>query len=359
MTHPAPEPVGDPNVFFGQPIIAVAVLTILLSTFTAGLRVWSRAVILRIFALEDWFLLLGWFCATVFSAGNLAQLQTGLGRTLSKLSPGTLTIFLKLAWSMNIIYAVALTSVKISILCLYLRALRYSYVTVATKALLVIVILTHMWIIASLFTVCVPLEAFWDRTKYKYGSTYCHTFDVYWSHAGINIVTDFLIFMLPLTVLRKVRIPKRQQIALGGVFVLAFLVCIISLVRTLQFIHGLDGPTDRGTVIKACWTMAEVHITVICACLTTINPVLSRWFPRLWSVESDQTTKEEGQGVDTIGHARRHRGGTEDTELSWASRMRTSESKSERSSTVRGRPASVELAVVTEPKDSYRPLGSH
>ncbi|KAK0609239.1 hypothetical protein B0T14DRAFT_532057 [Immersiella caudata] len=274
MTHPAPEPVGDPNVFFGQPIIAVAVLTILLSTFTAGLRVWSRAVILRIFALEDWFS-----------------------------PPG--------------------------------------------MALLVIVILTHMWIIASLFTVCVPLEAFWDRTKYKYGSTYCHTFDVYWSHAGINIVTDFLIFMLPLTVLRKVRIPKRQQIALGGVFVLAFLLHHL-LVRTLQFIHGLDGPTDRGTVIKACWTMAEVHITVICACLTTINPVLSRWFPRLWSVESDQTTKEEGQGVDTIGHARRHRGGTEDTELSWASRMRTSESKSERSSTVRGRPASVELAVVTE-----------
>jgi hypothetical protein len=46
--------------FFGQPIIGVAVVTIVLTTVFTGLRVWSRAVVLRIFALEDWLLLLGW-----------------------------------------------------------------------------------------------------------------------------------------------------------------------------------------------------------------------------------------------------------------------------------------------------------
>ena len=51
---------ADHNVFFGQPIIGVAILAIVLTTFFTGLRVWSRAVILRIFALEDWLLLLGW-----------------------------------------------------------------------------------------------------------------------------------------------------------------------------------------------------------------------------------------------------------------------------------------------------------
>jgi hypothetical protein len=124
---------------------------------------------------------------------------------------------------MNVLYALALTSVKISILCLYLRALRYPFVTLATKILLGVVVLTHLWIIVSVFTVCVPLDAFWDRTKFQVGRTYCHKFSVYWSHAGINIVTDFLIFALPLTVLGKLRIPRRQRMALGGVFVLAFL----------------------------------------------------------------------------------------------------------------------------------------
>jgi hypothetical protein len=53
-------PADDSDVFFGQPIIAVAVLTIVLSTFAAALRVWSRAVIRRTFGLEDWLLLFGW-----------------------------------------------------------------------------------------------------------------------------------------------------------------------------------------------------------------------------------------------------------------------------------------------------------
>lgn len=39
-----------------------------------------------------------------------------------------------------------------------------------------------------------------------------------WSHAGINTTTDFLIFMLPLAVLRKLRITPRQKVALYCVF---------------------------------------------------------------------------------------------------------------------------------------------
>jgi hypothetical protein len=120
-----------------------------------------------------------------------------------------------------------LTSVKVSILCLYLRALRYDYVHTAAKILLATVIITHLWIIISIFTVCVPLDAFWNLAKKK--DAYCHKFAVYWSHAGINIVTDFLIFILPLTVLRKMRIPPKQKMALGGVFVLAFLYVSSSL----------------------------------------------------------------------------------------------------------------------------------
>jgi len=266
----------------------------------------------------------------------------------SSLSPDAVKTYLKLAWSLNVLYAISLTSVKISILCLYLRALRYSYVTLATKIILVVVILTHLWIIASLFTVCVPLDAFWDRSKFQKGSTYCHTFAVYWSHSGINIATDFLIFVLPLTVLRKLRIRRRRKVALGGVFLLAFLVCIISLVRTLQFIHGM-GAADRGTVIIGCWTMAEVNIAVICACLTTINPVLARWFPRLWAEESDDATPNEGQGVDTIGHARRERRNPEDTELAWESQTSAWESGSKGSSMLQ--PSSVEMVGV-KPKES-------
>jgi hypothetical protein len=239
-----------------------------------------------------------------------------------------LLTLLQVALSINIIYAFSLAFVKVSILCLYLRAFNYDYVRRAAKVLLVVVVITHLWIILSLFTVCVPLEAFWDHAKRP--GAYCHPYSVYWSHSGINIATDFLIFALPLTVLHKVHAPRGQKIALYFVFLLAFgyvvrfpfhvrplsllrvavltlllrcpSVCIISLVRTLQFAHGMANAA-RSVVIVGCWTMLEVNIAVICACLTTIKPLLARMFPRLLS------SSKEGdyEDIETIGQARQKR----------------------------------------------------
>jgi hypothetical protein len=47
---------------------------------------------------------------------------------------------------------------------------------------------------------------------------------IYWSHAGINIVTDFQIFVLPLTLIHRIRTPRPQKIVLLVVFLLALRV---------------------------------------------------------------------------------------------------------------------------------------
>jgi len=120
----------------------------------------------------------------------------------------------------GIIYALTLTLVKLSILCLYIRVLTYEYARLAAKIVLGIVIVSHLWIILALCTICVPIDAFWDLSKRP--TAYCHSMNVFWSHAGINIVTDFMIFVLPLTVLHRLRIPRRQKIALYLVFLVAF-----------------------------------------------------------------------------------------------------------------------------------------
>lgn len=125
-----------------------------------------------------------------------------------------------MAIAINFFYVFALTFTKISILCLYLRALNYPAVRLATKILLGVVTASHLWIIISVCTTCIPLDAFW--TPSKFATSYCHPFSVYWSHSGLNIATDLLIFALPLTVLHKIRVPPRQKIALYFVFTLAF-----------------------------------------------------------------------------------------------------------------------------------------
>ena len=120
----------------------------------------------------------------------------------------------------TIIYVLSLTFTKLSILCLYIRVLSYSSVRLAAKTLLGIVLVSHAYILATLCTACIPFDAFWDFAKQS--TAFCQPQAVYWSHAGLNVTTDFLIFILPLTVLHKIRCPVPQKIALSVIFVLAF-----------------------------------------------------------------------------------------------------------------------------------------
>lgn len=78
-----PRPPPDPDVFYGQPIVPVAVFTIVLSTVFVGMRFWSRAVILRSFLLDDWLLLLAWVrsCGSLPYADGILPSRERLGLT--------------------------------------------------------------------------------------------------------------------------------------------------------------------------------------------------------------------------------------------------------------------------------------
>ncbi|KAK5662176.1 hypothetical protein OQA88_8081 [Cercophora sp. LCS_1] len=277
-------PLPDPNEWNGHSAIACATVALSVATVAVALRFWARAGIMRVVGLEDWFIL----AALLFSVGVTAclglQLRLGLGKHVVYVPPDDLAEYFKISIITTIIYVLSLTFTKLSILCLYIRVLTYDYVRLAAKTLLGMVLLSHAYILATLFTACVPLDAFWDFSKRE--TSFCQPLPVYWSHAGLNIVTDFLIFMLPLTVMHKIRTHRPQKIALFAIFILAFSVCIISLTRALLLARDVDrGATDvtwdaAGT---ANWNSFEINIAILCACLTTMKPVFARFFPGLLS----------------------------------------------------------------------------
>ena len=109
---------------------------------------------------------------------------------------------------------------------------------------------------------------------------------IYWSHAALNIVTDFLIFLLPLTVIHKIRTPRPQKVALVIIFLLVFVICIISPVRVSLLSRDIEAGAmnitwDAGKT--ANWNFWQVNIAILCACLTTMKPIVSRFFPGLLS----------------------------------------------------------------------------
>ena len=64
----------------------------------------------------------------------------------------------------------------------------------------------------------------------------------------------------------------------------------------------------------ACWTMAEVNMAVLCACLITMKPLISKLFPRMLSSGGEEGYV--GEGIETIGHARQNRRNPLETDVS-------------------------------------------
>jgi hypothetical protein len=237
-----PLPKLDPNEWNGTSAIACASIGLILATAAVALRFWARAGILRVVALEDWFILASLVFSVALTAclglrrfpgclpfpGTIQHADTqspelthGLGKHVMFVSLEDLTIFFELSLALSIVYVLTLMFTKLSILCLYIRVLTYGYVRRAAQVMLGVVLVSHLYILATLFTACIPLSAFWDLTPSR-ANAYCHPMSIYWSHAGLNIVTDFLIFILPLTVIHKIRTPRPQKIALVVIFLLAF-----------------------------------------------------------------------------------------------------------------------------------------
>ncbi|SPO06082.1 uncharacterized protein DNG_08771 [Cephalotrichum gorgonifer] len=270
-----------PDEFIGQSVVPCAVVSTGLAAMCVGLRFYARGAILRRLGLEDWFILGSLIFAVGSMSGTIAMVEFGLGRHKIHLSQQQVTGYLQANLYTSVLYVASLFFTKLSILNLYLRILTHEHIQTATKGLLAVVVVSHIYIISNLLASCVPLRAFWHIELRK--TSYCHGKEIYWSNYVLHIATDFLIFFLPLPVISRLKIPRRQKIPLFAVFLAAFTVCAISVLRMVIF---LDSNRDRGaadftftTISMANWSMIEICASIICACLPTLKPLLARVAP--------------------------------------------------------------------------------
>jgi hypothetical protein len=119
-------------------------------------------------------------------------------------------------------YQIALASIKATFLLQYRRVFPLPNIQRFCDICLGIVVLLGISqaLIGGLF--CVPLSVWWDVNGDKEG----HCIDVvawWYSNAVINIVTDVVIFTIPLTLLHTLPLQLGQMIVLMVVFSLGFL----------------------------------------------------------------------------------------------------------------------------------------
>lgn len=114
--------------------------------------------------------------------------------------------------------AVCLT--KISILLQYKRIFSN---TILKKIIICGLCFLTCWGITLSFLlpmVCMPVAAFWDENV----KGFClDNATIWYVMAGVNVITDFAVFTMPIPVISSLQLPKKQKAMLLIVFTLGIL----------------------------------------------------------------------------------------------------------------------------------------
>ncbi|KAH6964647.1 hypothetical protein DER45DRAFT_602170 [Fusarium avenaceum] len=252
--------------------VAIAVMATLssISLIVVSMRVYARAIMLRNFGVDDACAILACLLTIADATIIAMNVRNGLGSHISTLSGEQISNFLRMFYFSTVVYNIALAVIKTIFLLQYYRVIP---IRQYKKTYIASVVLVTCWNLSQIFLnifMCVPIASFWDVTIK--GTCILNKSSFYVGAAG-NILTDILIMILPIPVLRSLKLGRRQKWILMSVFCLGVFTCLISLVR-IKFLNiGTD--ITWHNVDSASWSVSELCCGIICACVPTLRPLLS------------------------------------------------------------------------------------
>jgi hypothetical protein len=154
---------------------------------------------------------------------------------------------------------------------------------------------------------------------------------LYLSSAPVNIITDIAILFLPMPILTKMHLPRRQKYILIITFGFGFFVTVVDVIRiaylqdamTESRLTSQSRPIHSGSLISiSCtiyatplsrqimlipyalasaalsfmWSVVEVNMSVICTNVPLLKPLIARVMPRMIGVSGKRHGRTPGAG---------------------------------------------------------------
>ncbi|KAL1981889.1 hypothetical protein VTN96DRAFT_2018 [Rasamsonia emersonii] len=288
-------PRGDDTPISPRSVQAVVVSVVFttMATCLVSARLYTRIHIIHRIESNDLMVIAALVFSFVFMGLFIAEAKYGMGKHMADIPPKILTKQMKAFWLTIPFYNAAVICAKASILLQYFRVFPTKRMRIACWAMLFVLASYGTWAVVSAFLNCIPVSKFWAPET----PGYCLSMKGLWfSNASMHITTDLAILILPIPALSTLDLPKRQKIALMGIFAVGGFVCITSIIRlvSLKVIADSSDPT-YDNVGAATWSSIECNTGIICACLPTLRPLISRILPRFLSSLSGSRSQSKSQ----------------------------------------------------------------
>ncbi|KAJ4388916.1 hypothetical protein N0V93_006378 [Gnomoniopsis smithogilvyi] len=256
-------------------VLACAIATWTIAALFVSLRFYLRGRLMHVLGREDWTILISLIFSCGVSASFIIEAYYGLGKHVEALTTTEIQKASEVFWVSNLLFAITIYLTKFSILFLYQRTLTHDWVQRTLRVLMVVVLVICLTDICLICTQCVPLNATWNQSV---NATSCHSFNTFYIIVGIQIATDFLIYLLPLPVIWGMRAaPRNQKLMLFTLFSFGFFICIVSIIRLTELTATRrDIDWTYYSITIDFWTLVEANTGIVCACVMTMKPLLSR-----------------------------------------------------------------------------------
>lgn len=304
----------DHNDFQGRagPVLAVSIILLVLASVFVFFRMVSRAAIVKKVALDDYFMVVAWIIAFGLTMSVIWGTRYGLGRHVEDIPPQWTSTLKKCNYVFSVLYNPALMMSKTSILVFYLTLSKSNHTfRWATIATLVVVNCGGFALTMLNVWQCTPVHAVF-RSPIPKTAACTDIVTIYLSSAPLNIITDLAILFLPMPILTSMRLPKKQKIILIVTFSFGIFVTAIDVVRIaylqsaaetrLANIHSNVNEDNNLTSestdfnwyasLSFMWSVVEVNLGIMCACVPALKPLVSRFLPRMLRDAGDVTEKD-------------------------------------------------------------------
>ncbi|RYP05727.1 hypothetical protein DL764_003609 [Monosporascus ibericus] len=216
-----------------------------------------------------------------FSITGSIVTQYGAGRHIWDVPFSDFNInFMKFNAIAGTFYGISIMLTKLSVLIFFLRFVPWGNLRRVIYVLMAIVVLYSLTASFEWTFACQPLEKYWDFTVT--GGSCINYFKVFIFSGVMNSATDAVILMLPVQILRDLRLPKRQKIGVILILMTGGFVLVVSIIRlkmTADMNHTSDFTWD--STPSAIWWTIEVHVAIVCACLPSGKPFLRKHLPKV------------------------------------------------------------------------------
>ncbi|KAJ4128880.1 hypothetical protein NW768_007402 [Fusarium equiseti] len=244
-------------------------------------RLYTKYFILGSLKIDDALIIIAWLCSLIMQSVQIWSIS--IGGLCHHAWEMPIQVFEKHMLSSYIaapVFIICNGCSKTSLLTFYLQISPQLWFRRLVFGTITFVVLYTIIISTLLLFGCNPIAAAWDPLQFASRKCVDHAV-VYIIIAVVNIISDVILFVLPIPMIMQLKMPLGQKIGAGIMFGIATITVATSIIR-MVYLPALLGALDIPWVAAPAnvWSITEANLFIVCGSMPTLRKFFKRHAPK-------------------------------------------------------------------------------